>query len=223
MTHRRALAFQLLAGILAAMVMLGGAATPALAVTPTPTPTPGPVYNQANSFNVDPNAAIPWPIPATPILPTVVTPAPTVFNATPAHATNYPDQAGTATAQVGAFTGPIGSISTPVAEMVGMGPTPDGSDLDTGVDLGSGSITFLAFAADVGDALNDSVAIALEFIGTMLDFWSYAPVAALLLTITNAGIIIAAFISLLALIIKAANWLINFVIRLLTMFGSFVP
>jgi hypothetical protein len=191
--------------------------------TPTPTPTLTPNgFNSNSNFSVNANAALPWPLP---LLPTFAngTATPTLYAATPAHATDYAASVATATAQVGAFTGPINSVSTPVANLAGSAPTATGGDLNTGVDLGDGAITFVDFANDLGDKIGDTVAIAIEFITSFADFWGYSPVMAGLLTFYVVGLIIAGFIAMLAPIIQAVNWLMNLTIRLLTMFGALKP
>ncbi len=198
-------------------------ATPTLTPTPMPTNTPQ-GYNSNSNFSsmVNINAALPWPLPQ---LPTFAsgTATPTLYAATPAHATDYAGSAGTATAQVGQFTGPIHQLSTPIANVVDIGPTPVGGELNTGIDVGGGTISFLGFATDIGETTGTVVGIAMGFLDALVAFLEYSPVLAALLIVYATGIIVAAFIALMVVIIQAVNWLINFTIRLLTMFGSFKP
>ncbi len=220
MTKRRAV--RLLVILVTVWPITLCAAGVARADTPTPVPTPTPPgFNSNSNFSgmVDNNAALPWPLPQMPATSTLLA-TPTLYNATPAHATDYPGQVATATAQVAAFTGPVDAISTPVAQMAGLGPTPSGGDINTGVDFGDGDITFLAWSSALGGDMAETVGVAKEFITSMIDFFAYTPAIASLIGIYAAGLIIGAFITLLALIIQAVNWLMDFTVRLLTMFGS---
>lgn len=213
--------------VLLGLVLLAEA-SPALADTPTPGPTPSPLppgYNANSSFSsmVDQNAALPWPLPVLPTFP-AGTATPTLYAATANHSTNYPAQAGTATAQVGQFTAPINQIRTPVAELMGAGPTPSGGDLNTGQDpTGDGPVTFVGFASDLGDMLGTVVGTGREFAEGLLALGTYSPVLAPIMTAELVGLVLAEFIALLLVVVRVGAWVINFTIKLLTMFGSFIP
>lgn len=196
----------------------------AKAQTSTPAPTPSPLVpgrNANSNFKVDGDAELPWPLPLPPTF-TIASATPTLYNATPAHATGYPNQAGTATAQVGSFTGPVNAIATPVAGLIGTGPTPSGGELNTGVDLGTGTVTFIGFAEELGDSLGPIVGTGKAFALGLLDLGDYSPSIVPIMTAEIVVVVIAAFLALLLVIIKAGNWLINFVIKVVTMIGSFV-
>jgi len=201
----------------------------ALTATPTPTNTPiftptalPPGFNSNSNFAVDNNAALPWPLPLPPTFP-VASATPTLYNATAQHATGYPNQVATATAQIGQFTGPVNSISTPVAGIIGAAPTPNGTDLDTGIDPGTGNISFVGFATDLADDIGPAVATAVGFVGGVIDLLAYSPVLLPIVIAEIIVLVIEAFMFVLPLIIKAGRWLIDFVIRLFTLIGSWVP
>jgi len=192
-------------------------------LTPTPTPTPPPFNNPVQSFYVDPNADLPWdPLVLAPQ--NTPLPSPTLYAATPIHATDYPNQVATATAQVGAITGPINSITTPVAAMVGGMPTPNGNDLDTGLDpLGTGNITFAGFAATIEDQIVPVVSTGKAFIVALYEFGAYSPPVALLVGAEVTGVVIGAFIGLLIFMAKVMIWLVNLILRVLTFLRVIAP
>lgn len=203
----------------------------ALADTPTPTPTrtpaatPSPLppgFNGNANFAVDQDAALPWPLPLPPTFP-AASATPTLYNATAQHATGYPNQVGTATAQIGQFTGPVNSISTPVASIIGAAPTPNGTDLDTGVDPGTGTVSFVGLATDIADDIGPAVATAVAFVEGVIDLLAYSPVLLPIVIAEVIVLVIEAFMFVLPLIIKAGRWLIDFVVRLFTLIGSWVP
>lgn len=195
----------------------------ALADTPTPSPTPTPPgFNNNSNFAVDNNAALPWPLPNLPTF-GAASVTPTLYNATAQHATGYPNQVGTATAQIAQFTGPVNSISTPVAAMIGAAPTPNGTDLGTGIDPGTGNITFVGFAEDLADDIGPAVATAVAFVEGVIDLLAYSPVLLPIVIAEVVVLVIEAFMFVLPLIIKAGRWLIDFVVRLFTLIGSWVP
>lgn len=223
------------AAIAAAGALLGlmlAISTPvavALAVTPTPTRTPAPTpsalpsgRNANSNFTVDQDAELPWPLPLPPTFP-VASATPTLYNATALHATGYPNQVGTATAQIGQFTGPVNAVSTPVAGLINAAPTPNGTDLGTGQDLGTGSISFTGFASDLASDIGPIVGTAVGFISGILDLLGYSPVLIPIVVAEIAVLVISLFMFVLPLIIKAGRWLLDFVVRLFTLIGSWVP
>lgn len=211
--------------VLLSGLALGSSVSVALAVTPTPTPTATAtpfVNSPVVSFHVDNNEPLPWPLPIVPTFPPL-TPSPTLYNATPIHSTDYPNQVATATAQIAVFTGPIDAIATPVAQMIGVGPTPDGSELNTGEDVGTGTISFVSWASDLGEDVGPIMGVGLAFINGILSFLSYAPVLAPPIVAMLAAFVISAFITLIILIIKAGQWLADTLNKLFTMIGTWFP
>jgi len=207
----------------------------ALLDTPTPTPTPTPfphsgeqvcsfsVANPSSGFCVNYESTLPW---SRILLPTQATPiaTPTLYNATAIHATDYPNQVATATAQVQVFTAPINEISTPVAALIGQGPTPVGGELDTGLNpQGTGNVTFTGFAATVTSNISDVVSTGREFVLGLIDVADYSPFLLPAISAELMAVIIGLFLALMVLIVKAGNWLVNLVIRLGTLIGSFIP
>jgi hypothetical protein len=215
MTYRLipALAPVLLALLFGASV---SAAPDLQASTPTPTPTPGPQNQPVSSFHVDNDAEPPWNVP---IMPTwgTGTPQPTLHAATPPHATNYPDTVSTATAAIGVYVGPISAVSTPVAGLIGSGPTQTAGDVNTGLDpVGEGVITFAGFGASIHDNLVEVIGAAKVFVIDLIDLASYAPWLAPVPVVWIAATVISIFLPMIAIIVKAATWLLNLLMKIAT-------
>lgn len=190
--------------------------------TPTPTPTPGPENQPVSSFYVPPQQP-PWPVP---LLPTwgTGTPIPTLYAATPVHGTSYPGQVGTATAQVGQIQAPINAFSTPIAGLVGAGPTPDGDDISTGADLtGDGVVTFQTIGDQISAGIEDLVSAARGVVDGFVELATYSPWLIPVPIMLVAPTLIGMFMSLISLIVRGVQWLGNFVVKLLTLLGVWVP
>lgn len=187
------------------LLILADSMSLALADTPTPSPTPTPPgFNSNSNFAVDNNAALPWPIPATPILPTAVTPQSTVYAATPPHATNYPAQVGTATAQVGAAFAPLNGITTPLAGLISNGPGPDDDDISiTSVD--GDPILLGDFLNGITDFLGDAFAAIRSIPEDLAELSTTFIILGLLITTIFISIAVRQGAEILAQILK---WLL---------------
>lgn len=208
--------------VLLGLALSGAGMGIADAATPTPTPTPGPINQPVNSFQVNNSVPLPWPLPILPTYP-ALTPSPTLFNATAIHSTDYPNAVGTATAQISEFTSPINSLSTPVAALISTGPTPDGSELDTGVDPGTGTISFISWATGLGEDIGPVIGTGIAFANGMIDLGTYSPFIATIFVAELIAAIISAFLALVPTIINAGNWLMNMLLKLFTMIGTWFP
>jgi hypothetical protein len=127
----------------------------------------------------------------------------------------------TATAQLGVVLGPISSVSTPIAGLVQAGPTQTGSDIETGVDpLGTGAITMSGFGSQMHDGIVETVSTAKAFILGLIDLGAYAPWITPIPVMLMVATVIAMFIPLMSLIIKAAAWLINLLMKIATILSA---
>jgi hypothetical protein len=149
---------------------------------------------------------------------------PTLYAATALHSTSYPGQAGTATAQIGQVSAPFDSLSTPIAGLVQAGPTADGNDISTGADLtGDGDVTFQTIGDQISDGVEDAVSAARGVVDGISDMVTYSPWLAPVPLMMVLPTLIGMFMALIALIVRAVQWLGNFIVRLLTLLGVWVP
>jgi hypothetical protein len=152
------------------------------------------------------------------------TPIATLYAATPPHSTEYPGTIATATAQVGQFIDPISGVSTPIAGMIGAGPTAAAGDISTGSDpYGGGTITFATIGDQISSGINDAVAAARGFLDGLFGLISYSPWLAPVPLMLVAPTLIGMFLTMIVLIFKGGTWLVNFVIRVGTLLGSWIP
>jgi hypothetical protein len=186
--------------------------------TPTPSPTPGPNNQPVAGFYVPPQAP-PW---AVPVLPTwgTGTPPPTLFASTPPHGTEFPAQSGTATAQIGAYTGPISEVSTPIAGLVQAGPTQTSGDINTGLDpLGTGDITLSGIGTQIEDGIGSVVGGAKVFILDIIQLGVYSPWLVPVPVALVVSTVIALFLPVIALVVRAATWLFNLIYKIAAIIG----
>jgi len=214
---------------LGVVILLSGV-TPALADTPTPVPTPSPTsinttpgINHNSNFNVDQNAALPWPLPQMPTFP-VPSVTPTLYNATPPHATDYAGNVATATAQIAAFSAPANQLQTPVARVSTLAPSVAGGDVDTGLDMdGTGSVTFSDLVTTLGTNFGDffnHVRGAIESLASMVVTF---PFLAPILAAVVIGFAFSMILRLTGMIIKVGIALYNFIKGILTFVGIWKP
>lgn len=190
--------------------------------TPTPSPTPGPGNQPISGFYVDQSQPLPWDIPAMPTFGTG-TPIATLYASTPPHSTDYPHQVETATAQIDVFTGPVGAVSTPVAALVGVAPTPDGSDINTGLDpVGTGTVTLSGLADQLTTQITEVVGVARAFVIGFLDLASYSPWMAGIMVMLVITMTLDVWVGMIITLLKAISFLFNFVVKVAGLAGVWI-
>lgn len=190
--------------------------------TPTPTPTPGPNNSPISGFYVDNQQPLPWDIPAMPTFGTG-TPIATLYASTPPHSTDYPHQIETATAQIDIFTGPVGAVSTPVAALVGVAPTPDGSNINTGLDpVGTGIVSISSLTDEITAEIDEVVGVARAFVMGFLDLASYSPWMAPIMVMLVITATLDVWVGMIITLLKAISFLFNFVVKVAGLAGVWI-
>lgn len=192
------------------------------AATPTPTPTPAPAHSPSNNFQIDANAALPWPLPSTPVLPTVVTPQPTLYNATPAHSTDFPNTLGTATAQIASFNAPIDAVLTPAAGVLGLQPTASGGDISLGVQFTGGPDTLLAVINDFSDRADEALIQMRSYSQALSSLASYVPAVGLVVGVSLLAISITWFTRMLSFTLNILVAIWNILVKILDTTGIWI-
>jgi len=189
----------------------------AIAATPTPTSTPHPQNSHTTNFVVDNSAALPWPVPATPGVPTAATAA-TLYAATPAHATDYADTHATATSQLSTMSAPVNRMTTPVAAMIAAAPTTTGGDINF---IGGYALYDVITAWDTN--VSTTFGLVYAYLDAFNDLATYVPLVGAIFGIILVVIIFSFGVRILAMAGRIVGGLWALVKTVLTLVGLWKP